>query len=253
VEAEPAGARLPRRPGGVLAQPGQFVPALAAVGGLEQRGVLDPRIDGVGLGQRRGEVPDPGELPRVGRAVVPLVGAGHAVVGELVADRLPGLPAVVGALDQLPEPRRRLGRVDPVGVNRRSGEVVDLPAAEVGPVDVPVLSPVVGRQDESAAPLLWCRSRPSPCPDQHTRSAHRPLLSGMHGEDPVPLGMCQHERSRFAGIAPCCRDGGSSRSPPTCRSAAASDSPCPLADRPPPGRSPKSPGARRRSRRRPRR
>ena len=40
------------------------------------------------------------------RAVVPLVGPGHAVVGELVAHRCPGLAAVVGALDQLAEPAR---------------------------------------------------------------------------------------------------------------------------------------------------
>ena len=39
---------------------------------------------------------------------------GIAVVGELVAHRLPGLAAVVGALDQLPEPAARLRRVDPV-------------------------------------------------------------------------------------------------------------------------------------------
>ncbi|MEJ7742261.1 MAG: hypothetical protein WKF73_06760 [Nocardioidaceae bacterium] len=55
-------------------------------------------------------MPDAGELPGVRRSVVPLVGAGDAVVVELVADRRPRRAAVVGALDQLPEPAARLRR-----------------------------------------------------------------------------------------------------------------------------------------------
>ena len=90
-----------RRPGVVAAQARQLLPAPAAVGGAEQRGVLDPGVDGVRVGQRRLEMPDPLELPRVRRPVVPLVGAGGAVVGELVAHRLPGRAAVIGALDHL--------------------------------------------------------------------------------------------------------------------------------------------------------
>ena len=114
-----AGTCRPRRaasaaPSSWLAQPGQLLPGLAAVGRAEQGGVLDAGVDGVRVGQRRLEVPDALELPGVRRAVVPLVGAGHAVVGELVADRLPRLAAVVGALDHLPEPAAGLRRVEPV-------------------------------------------------------------------------------------------------------------------------------------------
>jgi hypothetical protein len=41
-----------------------------------------------------------------------------ALIGELVAHRLPRLAAVVGALDHLPEPAGRLRRVKPVGLDR---------------------------------------------------------------------------------------------------------------------------------------
>ena len=119
VQAHAAGARLPRRPRTVLAQSGELVPLVAAVDGAEQRRVLDAGEHRVGVGGRRFEVPHARELPRVRRAVVPLVRSGNALVAELVADRRPRLAAVVGALDQLTEPARRLRRVQPVRVNRR--------------------------------------------------------------------------------------------------------------------------------------
>src|SRR3954451_20721707 len=99
------------------------MPARARILGLEERSVLDARIDGVGIRVRRLEVPHPLELPRTLRAVVPLVrrqrlaGLGRGIVSELVAlpfrravgrlldpasGRLPGLSAVVRALDDLP-------------------------------------------------------------------------------------------------------------------------------------------------------
>ena len=68
-----------------LRKPGKLLPGLAAVGGAEHRRVLRAGIDRVGVGQRRFEMPDALELPRMLRAVVPLVRAGHAVVDELVA------------------------------------------------------------------------------------------------------------------------------------------------------------------------
>src|SRR5262249_25731869 len=95
------------------------------------------------------------------RAVVPLVcgqrGASflRGVVDELVAFALghtvgsggwlarrspglfPGLAAVAGALDDLPEPAAGLRGIDTVGVNRRSFEMVDLPAGEQGAGNVP--------------------------------------------------------------------------------------------------------------------
>ena len=99
MQAHAAGAGLPMRPGAVAAQAGKLVPCFSAVGRAEQGGVFNAGIDGVGIGERRFEVPDALEFPGMGRAVVPLVGAGVAFVDELVTDGLPGLAAVVGALD----------------------------------------------------------------------------------------------------------------------------------------------------------
>ena len=139
MQAQAAGARRPvRSPMPWPRSPGSSCQVCAAVGRAEQRGVLDAGVDRVGIGQRRLEVPDALELPRMRRAVVPLVRAGHAVVDELVARRLPRLAAVVRPLDDLPEPAARLRRVDAVRVGRRSLEVVDLPAAEMRPADVPL-------------------------------------------------------------------------------------------------------------------
>ena len=119
VQAEPAGAWRPVRAGAVAAKARQLLPALRAVGRLEERGILDAGVDHVRIGQRRLEVPDPLELPRMRRAVVPLVRAGNAVVDELVADRLPRLAAVVRALNELAEPAGGLRRVD-AGSDRRA-------------------------------------------------------------------------------------------------------------------------------------
>ena len=93
-----------REPGAVAAQSGEFLPRLSAIGGAEQGGIFHPGVDRVRIGQRGFQMPDSLELPRVRRAVVPLVRAGVALVDELVAHRLPRLAAIVGALDQLPEP-----------------------------------------------------------------------------------------------------------------------------------------------------
>ncbi len=171
VEAHPAGARLPARARAVLAQAGELLPRLPAVGRTEQGGVLDAGVDGVGIGQRRLEVPDALELPGAGRAVVPLVGAGDAVVDELVPHRLPRLAAVVGALDLLPEPAARLRRVEPIRVGGRSLEVVHLPAREVGTADVPPLALSIRSQDERA--LLRA--------DENPYSAHASAPFGARG------------------------------------------------------------------------
>src|SRR5437867_2090756 len=112
-------------------------------------------------------MPDSQELPGAGRAVVPEVSAGDAVVRELVPHRLPRLATVVGALDLLPEPAARLRRVQPIRVSGRSLEVVDLPAPEVGAADVPPLALSIRRQDERALPRA----------DQYPYPAHPSLLS----------------------------------------------------------------------------
>src|SRR5437879_10405325 len=131
-------------------------------------------------------MPDALELPGMLGAVVPLVrGEGFAgvrrrVVDELVAlagrhafgrlahrapGRLPRLAAGAGALDDLSEPPARLGRVQPVRVDRRALEVVDLPPREVRAADVPPFALAVRRQDERALART----------DQDSYSAHSSL------------------------------------------------------------------------------
>src|SRR5437879_13912962 len=131
-------------------------------------------------------MPDALELPGMLGAVVPLVrGEGFAgvrrrVVDELVAlagrhafgrlrhaapGRLPRLAAVAGALDDLSEPPARLGRVQPVRVDRRALEVVDLPAREVRATDIPPFALAVRREDERALART----------DQDSYSAHGSL------------------------------------------------------------------------------
>src|SRR5438105_12447325 len=97
-------------------------------------------------------MPDTRELPRMLRAVVPLMRTGDAVVGELIADRLPGLPAVVRTLHDLAVPAGGLGRVQPVRIGRRGVEMVHLPAREQRALHVPIATRPVRRQDESAFP-----------------------------------------------------------------------------------------------------
>ena len=150
VEAEAACAGLPVGAGFVEAEAGELVPGVAAVGGLEEAGVFGSGVDGVGVGERGLEVPDALELPGVGRAVVPLMRAGSAFVGELVADGGPGEAAVVGALDLLAEPAGGLGGVEAVGVGGGGFEVVELPAGEVGFGDLPGAAGGVGGEDEGA-------------------------------------------------------------------------------------------------------
>src|SRR5690348_3647240 len=95
-------------------------------------------------------------------AVIPCVRARDAVVGELVANRLPGLAAVVGARHHLAEPAAALRDVDAVRIRRGTLHVIDLPAREMRPRYVPALSLPVGGESE----------RPLPCADKHSYSAH---------------------------------------------------------------------------------
>jgi hypothetical protein len=122
------------------AQPGKLLPRAAAVGRAEQSGVFHPSIHGLGVGQRRFEMPDTLELPRLRRAVIPQVSARSAGILELVADCLPRFPTVIRTLDHLPEPAAGLRRIQSVRVNGRALEVINLPAREVGPADIPPLA-----------------------------------------------------------------------------------------------------------------
>src|SRR5260221_9077403 len=121
-------------------RPGQLVPCAAAVGRAEKRGVFNAGVDGIGVGERRLQMPNAFEFPRVLRAVVPLVrgerfadGRG-SVVDEFVALTLghaaggggdptpwclPGLAAVAGTLDDLSEPAAGLRGIQAVLGNER--------------------------------------------------------------------------------------------------------------------------------------
>src|SRR5215217_5298857 len=194
VQAEAASAGLPRLAARVRPQRGQLLPVVAAVRGLEERRILGAGEDRVGVVVRRLEVPHARELPRVLRAVVPLVGAGRALVGELVADRLPRLAAVVGALHDLAEPAARLRRVEPVGIGRRPVEVVHLPAREVRALDVPLVAGAVGREDESALP----------CSYQQPNSAHavppcRLARDILYDERPSPISTARAAKNHRSG------------------------------------------------------
>src|SRR5262249_14223271 len=146
VQPQAAGARRPMLAGGVSAKAGEFVPGFSAVGGLEDRRIFDACVGGVGIFIRRLDVPDALEDPGLLRAVVKLMGGersaaflGIFVVDELVAfalghsafageflrfaaGRVPGLAAVVGALNDLSEPAAGLRAVDAVGILGRALE-----------------------------------------------------------------------------------------------------------------------------------
>ncbi len=72
-------------------QPRQLLPGLAGVGGTEQGRVLSAGVHRGGVVERGLQVPDPGELPGPGRAVVPQVRPHLALVSEVVAHGRPGL------------------------------------------------------------------------------------------------------------------------------------------------------------------
>src|SRR6266436_9712463 len=119
-------------------------------------------------------MPDALELPRMLGAVVPHVSgkwfAGFCgdVIHELVAlafgrarlhgvlfarrrPRLyPGLAAVIGALNDLPEPAAGLRGIHTIRVHGRSLEVIDFPARKMRAADIPLFTLAVRRQDECA-------------------------------------------------------------------------------------------------------
>src|SRR5262252_3925329 len=119
-------------------------------------------------------MPDTLELPRMLRAVVELMGRerfarlSRGIVDKLVAfpfrrsagtrgrlagrsSRLvPGFAAIVGALDDLPEPAAGLGCVDAVRIGGRSFQVIHLPSREVRTVNLPVFAFAIGGQNKCA-------------------------------------------------------------------------------------------------------
>src|SRR5262249_15884952 len=134
-------------------------------------------------------MPDALELPGMLGAVIPLMcgerfaGLGRRVVDELVALALghssrrgllarrraglrPGLAAVIGPLNDLPEPAAGLGSEQTVRIARRTLEVVNLPARKMRAVDVPLLAPSIRSKDKRALAGA----------NQHSYLAHVQLL-----------------------------------------------------------------------------
>src|ERR1043165_5190201 len=93
------------------------------------------------------------------------MGARHRRGLEVVADRVPALAAVVGALDHLAVPAGRLRGVDAVGIGGGALQVVHLPAREEGPRPGPVLALAVCREHERALASA----------DQYAHTTHLPL------------------------------------------------------------------------------
>src|SRR5947199_10662344 len=121
------------------AQPGQLLPRLAPISRAKQSGIFHPCINRARISQRRLYMPHSLELPWMRRAVVPLMRARNAFVGELISYCFPRLPAVTRALYQLPEPAGGLRCIQPLRIGRRSFQMVDLPTCEVWTLDTPVL------------------------------------------------------------------------------------------------------------------
>ena len=185
MQAHSARPRLPHRSRTMASQSGKFLPILAAVGRTKQRRIFHTSIDRIRVGERRLQVPHALELPRTLRSVIPLMRGewvGGRVVGELVAgtlgrtgrDRLsgrhsrlvPGLAAVVRALNDLAEPSARLRGVNAIRIGGRSLEVIHFPSREMRAADVPLFTLAVRRKNECA----FSRT------DQNPYSTHSVLL-----------------------------------------------------------------------------
>src|SRR5712671_7786188 len=136
----------------MAAEPGKLLPRLSPIGCAEYSGVFHPGVYGIRIAERWFKVPDPLEFPRVRRAVIPLMSAGNAVVNKFVTYRLPRLAPVIRALDLLPEPAAGLRCIQPVGINERAFQMVNLPASKERAADIPPLPFPIRRQDESALP-----------------------------------------------------------------------------------------------------
>ena len=147
VQTHPARAGLPELALGA-AQSGKLLPGLAAIYSLEQRRVLHARVNGVRIVQRRFEVPDTLELPRMLRAIVPLVSAGNALIIEFVAGGFPGFSAVIRALDHLAKPAAGLRGIQTIRFNGRAFDVINLPTGEVRSVDFPPIALPISGQNE---------------------------------------------------------------------------------------------------------
>src|SRR5262249_32963421 len=164
VQTHTAGSWLPLGSGTVAAQSGKFIPSLATIGGAKQCGILNARIDGVWVVERRLNMPNSFELPWFWCAVVELVGrkwfAGfrRRIVDKLVTLALahplgrrgrlagrrtafgPGSAAMLSPLNNLAAPAAGLRRKKAVRICRGTLNVVDLPARKMRSTHVPVFT-----------------------------------------------------------------------------------------------------------------
>src|SRR5262245_913415 len=123
------------------------------------------------------------------------------VGGRLAGRRarlVPGLAAVVGALNDLPEPAAGLRAIEAVRVGGRALEVVDLPPGEHWTIDLPLIALAVGREDERA----FAR------PDEDSYAAHRMHSArfensgGTVYSPPAPEAQARQRRANSTPMAP---------------------------------------------------
>ena len=149
------------------------MPRFSAVFRLEQCGIFDPCVNVIGLVKRRFQMPHTLEFPRMLRAIVPLVGRERlpslrrGIVNELVtlalchavrafqflrtaARCVPGFTRVIRPLNNLSKPTTGLRCIDPVGINRRTFHMINLPAREMRAADLPSFTRAIRCQDERA-------------------------------------------------------------------------------------------------------
>src|ERR1700690_4032835 len=81
-------------------------------------------------------------------AVIPKMCARYSIIGKLIAYRLPCFAPIIRALDHLSEPVGRLRGIDSIWVSRRSIHMVDFPAREMRPPDIPLLALFISCQNE---------------------------------------------------------------------------------------------------------
>src|SRR6266566_9041679 len=110
-------------------------------------------------------MPNTLELPRMLRAVVPLVCARHTIIDELVAlgfrravvtfqflraapGRVPLFSAVIRALNDLAEPPAGLRCINSVRIDWRTFYVINFPARKMRTADFPSFARAIRRQDE---------------------------------------------------------------------------------------------------------
>src|SRR5579871_5142419 len=95
----------------------------------------------------------------MGLPVIPLMRTRLSLIREFVARRLPGFAAILGALHYLSVPAARLRQIQPLWIDRRPLDVINLPARKMRAANIPLLALSVRCQNECA----FARSDQYPC------------------------------------------------------------------------------------------